>query len=137
MKRINRIIRFVVPLLGLSQFMFAAVTTFLGAEHTVTGEFGLAWSAAENAEFYELKAIWMDVTPNIEYDLGRTSDLTIRVNLPRSGHFVCTIRSGRWDEDSQQEVYSEWGYSTDAEHSKVNDINMAWRVRKVLGSPEW
>ena len=96
-----------------------------------------AYEIFKGAEFYELGLVWIDVEPNIEYELGRTSELFFVVTFPRSGQFIIRIRSGKYDTVNEIERFSVWVESIDADVGMVDGEPMAWRVQKIIAAPTW
>ena len=116
---------------------FGETVLFVGGEYTTTTSVTVKWDASLDAEFYEIRADWIDVSPNVQYNLGRTMETQFEVFFPRSGHFKLFVRAGAWSETSQEELFSEWSDSTDATCSSVNGEPMGWRVVKKLDTPVW
>lgn len=121
-----------------------AIDQFDGTEFSTETTANLEWDAPlltdptrPPPEFYEVKLVYIDSEPNIEYPLGRTPTTAWTINFPRSGHFLVKVRSGRWDDTTNAEVFSEWAGSDDEGYAVVDGEARAFRVRKVMGQPEW
>jgi len=73
------------------------------AEDNIT----VAWDAAERAEWYEIRLLWLDPKSGpVIYNIGRTSETRITISKPKVGHFSIQIRScnqygcSRWIEST-------------------------------------
>ena len=126
----------IIGLLLLSSLVYS-LEMFNGAEYDTTDTVTVAWDAVPNVEFYEIKLKWIDVTPNVEYNLPRTSETQAAITFPRSGHFIIMVRSGLWGTDNNSEIFSVWAISSDPLYAKVDGESRGWRVVKKLPTPSW
>jgi len=128
-----------LALVFIVSLAFCETTQRKGCEYSTTDTVKVAWDAPLEgaAEFYEVKLIWIDTNIEIEYDMGRTTELIMEITFPRSGHFIVALRGGKWSEEDQEEKFSVWVESTDPLIASVDGESMGWWVCKKIGIPQW
>jgi len=122
--------RKIIVLLGLLLLLTVqsfAIDQFIGAVYWSDDCIKVSWDSVADADDYEVKIVWIDPENECEYYIGMTTETSITIDRPRTGHFKVMVRSHK--KVDGVDYYSEvWASSDDPEYSTVDGEKMGWIV---------
>lgn len=108
------------------------IDEWYGTMYVSPDQVNVEWDHAEDdrVTHYEVEAVWIDQNPPQVVEIGTTSEKSMVVERPRTGHFVIRVRSVAEDlEDGDgNTLKSEWATSSDPEDTNDDP----WRVYFVV-----
>lgn len=129
MKRIISALFLVLLVCGVGRAEIIA--TWPGTMYVSPDQVTVSWSAPDDARVthYEVEAVWIDQDPGQVIELGTTTENSMVIERPRTGHFVIRVRSV----SDTAELESEWAVSTEPEHTEGGPWRIYFSVPSVGG----